>query len=255
MYCIVGVTPPSPFNDLFALPKAARRASKVFETQHDGSLCALVGSLDAVALCHVGVDVARTACVDQDASAFLVFFGGNGLCESSCTGLADGVCGGWPSLLFLFACLDSACEVLHEGGAVGDAGLGGGGESVAQFGRVFVELASHGADVDEAASIANEGEDGLCRFEGAVVVCRKCLLDDVGVEAFHGDAGVIDQDIDAVGVFFLQEVAEGVNAGLVADIKLVEGDCRVAAIFCQDLCLLELWVVLKSLDCFGATGC
>lgn len=209
----------------------------------------MIWGLDAVALGHVGVDVTRAAGVDQD----LVVLCSDGFCESSCTGLADSVCGGWPPQLFLVAVLDSLCEVLHEFGAVGDTRLGGGDEGVAEVGRVLVELASHGADVDEATTVADQGQDGLGGFEGAVVVCGQRLLDDVAVEAVHGDAGVVDQDIDAVGVRLAQEVAELVDAGLVADVELVEGDGRVAAVLSEDFCLLELRVVLESLDCFGAS--
>lgn len=241
----------SPLDDLLGLPEAAFGAVDVFKSQHDWSLCALVRSLDAVALGHVGVDVAWAAGVDQD----FVVSGGDGLCESSRTSLADSVCSRWPSQLFLYAVLYGLCKVLHEGGAVGDTRLGGGNEGVAELGRVFVELASHGADVDKAAAVADQGQDGLCRFEGAVVVCGQCLLDDVGVEAVHGNARIVDQHIDAVGVLFVQEVAELVDTGLVADVELVEGDGRVAAVLGEDLCLLELRVVLKRLDCFGASRC
>jgi hypothetical protein len=201
------------------LPESARGAVNVLKSQHDGRLCTLVWSLDTVALGHVGVDVTRAAGVDQD----LVVLGSNGFCESSCSRLADGVCCRRPSQLFLFALLNGLCKVLHEGGAIVDTRLGGGDEGVAELRGVLVELAGHGADVDEATAVTDEGQNGLCRFEGAVVVCGQSLFNDVGVEAVHGDAGVVDQDIDAVGVLFAQKVAELVDTVLVADVELVEG--------------------------------
>jgi hypothetical protein len=55
-----------PVDHFLALPEATRRGTKVAECQHDRSLCTFIGRLCAVALGHVGVDVARATGIDQD---------------------------------------------------------------------------------------------------------------------------------------------------------------------------------------------
>lgn len=242
-----------PLDDLFALPKATRGATEVLQTEHNRRLCTLVRRLDTITLGHVGVDVARTAGVDQDASVLLVLFSGESLCEGSGTGFAHSICSRRPSKLFLFALLNGLCEVLHERGTVIDAGLGSRDESVTQLGSVFVELACHRGDVDQTAAVANQRQDELSGLEGAIVVCVQRLLDDIGVKAIHGDAGVVDQNINAVWVLFAQKVAEGMDAGLVADVELAEGDGCVASILGQDLCLLELGIIGQLLDSGSAS--
>jgi hypothetical protein len=167
--------------------------------------------------------------------------------------LADSVRGRWLSQLFLFAVLDGLCEALHAGDAIGDICLGGGDQGVAGFGRVFLELDGYRDDVGEAAAVADTGKDSLCCSEGAVVVCGECLLDDVGVEAIHSEVSIADQDVETVVMLLAQEFAELVDAGLVAEDKFMEEDGRVAAILGREISLLELRIVLKSLDCFGAS--
>lgn len=53
-------------------------------------------------------------------------------------------------------------------------------------------------------------------------------------EAVHGDAGVVDDDVDGA-VVLLQVGGEGVDAFLLADVQLLEGEADGAALGFQHL--------------------
>ncbi len=77
------------------------------------------------------------------------------------------------------ALFDGGVEGSHERGDGRDGA--GGAEGVGERGGVFVELADHAGDVDDAAAGAHVGEEGGGEVEGAVVVCLEGLGDDGGV--------------------------------------------------------------------------
>lgn len=56
------------------------------------------------------------------------------------------------------------------------------------------------------------------------------MLDDGGVEAVEGDAGVVDEEVDARWVVFLQVGGEGVDGGWVGYVEGVVFDRCEAAI-------------------------
>lgn len=125
-------------------------------------------------------------------------------------------------------------------------------EGVAPRVRVAIQLPRLAADVDQSAAGAEEGEQRLRRREGAVVVGLQGLLDDGAGEALQRDAGVVDDDIEPVGVCASQVVAEAVDAGAVADVQFMEDEGRGAAIPGEGFGGDELRVVVEGVDGRGA---
>ena len=68
-------------------------------------------------------------------------------------------------------------------------------------------------------------------------------------EAIHGNTGVVDQNVNALGMLPLDEVADVVNALGLRDVQRVVLDLCGAAILGQRLRALQLIVLEQALEC------
>lgn len=67
-------------------------------------------------------------------------------------------------------------------------------------------------------------------------------------ESVEGDTGIVDNEVDALGVCIFQVLGQVFNAGFVCDVQVVVLDLRKAAICLQRFGLLQLRVLLKLLQ-------
>lgn len=148
---------------------------------------------------------------------------------------------------------------------------------------VFVQLAGHAGDIDEAPAVADERQEVLGGFEGAVVVYLQGLFDDVVVcnesrcsqlqlerheraitsgsadgdsgmltETLHGDSSIVDDKVNPLRMLLLQELREIPDTGCLGDVELMVSDFRQTSVLSKDLGLLQLGIVLNALESFFA---
>lgn len=72
-------------------------------------------------------------------------------------------------------------------------------------------------------------------------------------KAVHGDASIIDENIDAIRVFGLEKIGKLFDAVCLANVKGAKLDGCVAAILGKDLRVLQLGIIVQGLDCFSAS--
>lgn len=69
-----------------------------------------------------------------------------------------------------------------------------------------------------------------------------------GTEAVQRDAGVVDDEVDALGVRLLQVFCKIFDAGIVCDVQVMVLDLCEAAVRLQRFGLLQLRVLVELLD-------
>lgn len=224
------------------------------QSQHHWRLSTLIWCLLAIALGHICIDVSRTASINQNPSVLLRLFHGQdfGVCGLTC--LADRVC-----LIrrkprsFQLPFINGVLKLLHQSRDGGDRVLGRGEEGIADFVGVFVQSATHTGDIDETTAVADDGEERVRSFQGAVIVGCQSVLDNGGVEAIECYAGIVDGEIDALWMLFLQEILKSMNTLGIAYVQCVIFDRSVSSILGQDFGFFKLSIVVQGLDCFSTT--
>ena len=142
------------------LPKLPRHALNIPHRQQNRRPRPFIRSLHPPSPRHIRVHKSGTTRIHQYLSPLLPMLMCNRFRESYDARFADRIRGTRPSLFFLCTFFDGCCERLHKVCDVLDSF--GGGEGGAQRGGVFaVEVAGHARDVDEAATGADEWEEGL----------------------------------------------------------------------------------------------
>ena len=72
-----------------------------------------------------------------------------------------------------------------------------------------------------------------------MVIAPKRGLDDVEVEPIHGQARVVDDKVDAIGVLLLDEGGKRLDAGGLGDVQLMKLDVGQAALGAEGFGVLE----------------
>lgn len=142
-------------------------------------LRALIRRLGPIALSHIRIDIAGTAYIDQLLPAGVLLLPRQGLGASNAPRLARRVRRAREPGVLLLALLYGRREVAHDGCDV-VFGLGR-EEAFAHRVRVLGQRAGGGADVHDAASGLEDGEEGAACEHGVVVICVEGLFDDVRV--------------------------------------------------------------------------
>lgn len=154
------------------------------------------------ALCHTCHPPARAASVHERLAALPLLLFRNLQCHSNLTCLTRCIRSARPALAPFVTARDGRSEVIHQGGNI--IHRLGACESLDDVLRETAggQLAYTGGDIDEATTLLllQQGEEGARRVESTVVVDGQSGFNDVDVEALHGDSGVVDGEVDAVGM-------------------------------------------------------